>query len=602
MAGQFLDSLSLEDLLDDEEKEAIKTSVTKSASLSEVENMNFLGSKTYRQNRIQEETFVGNVFEKEQSDVAKVFGLQSKYSFSGYSHNSIEHTDTDKDIFNDTVTYSPKMQDTLRDGALISPTFQYLYEDLFFALFKYDATLKEATKIHFSCKANYEIISNLIHTPEFITLRKTARNSVFNAAYGCELLGENLVEAMKQLMQNVPQNQLQALQQLIDHEQQLQLKQLEVQTQQDTIENMIMTGDTDSEEFENAISTRDMMISDLNMMYADEQQLASGCDMITDPTDDKLIRMENVVSQDITNTTFQVKENSDMLGAWGLEDTGTAIAMGLEGKRRLLEAIRKSNKLKKLTDMIGKFRDVASTEQKKKSKTGKTDIESVTNGNRIEDLLPSEKMNLVMPQTRAMFYKNVTENKALVYKKTGIVSKDKGPIIAMIDTSGSIGDDEEMWQKALSCAMIEIAQLQKRDYACIIYSHHADKPIIISKDEVAPDKIIKIAETYHGGGTSFECPLNEALKLIETSQFKKADMVMLTDGESDISDEFMRRFNKLKEEKDFSVHGILVNIGGGGRTSTKSLDRFCDEVSKITDVAELTDPDSNVVKTLFGKI
>ena len=78
------------------------------------------------------------------------------------------------------------------------------------------------------------------------------------------------------------------------------------------------------------------------------------------------------------------------------------------------------------------------------------------------------------------------------------------------------------WKDTLDCP--------QRDFACIIYSNKADKPIIVKKDEVAPQKIIDVAERFHNGGTNFECALEEALTLLNDSSFKEGDIVFITDG------------------------------------------------------------------------
>ena len=96
--------------------------------------------------------------------------------------------------------------------------------------------------------------------------------------------------------------------------------------------------------------------------------------------------------------------------------------------------------------------------------------------------------------------RRMTENSLLTYAKESTKEKNKGPIIVCVDTSGSMKGDQEIWSKALSVGLLEVAQMQKRDFACIIYSSRADDPIVIRKDEISPQKIIDVAERFHGGG------------------------------------------------------------------------------------------------------
>lgn len=110
----------------------------------------------------------------------------------------------------------------------------------------------------------------------------------------------------------------------------------------------------------------------------------------------------------------------------------------------------------------------------------------------------------------------------------------------------------------------------------------------IPKNTFDTKKVLDIAEKFPGGGTEFEPPLQEALEMIQKSKYKKADIVFVTDGESHISDDFLRKFNNTKTNKEFKVLGVCVDIGG--RTNIRVMNTICDDV---TTVKELTSLESN---------
>ena len=212
-----------------------------------------------------------------------------------------------------------------------------------------------------------------------------------------------------------------------------------------------------------------------------------------------MYEVHTVVGKSIDAASMEVKEVSSLCEAWGL-GSGENCNVAFQNKREALERIRSSKKLKEFTDIIGRFKESAITEQKKKAKHGAVEIKSVTVGNKIQDALPSDRMNLCNDITKKDFFRRMTENQLLTYSKESNKQKNKGPIIVCVDTSGSMQGDEEIWSKALTVGILEVAQMQKRDFACIIYSSHADKPIVIKKDEIAPQKIIDCAERFHNGG------------------------------------------------------------------------------------------------------
>jgi uncharacterized protein with von Willebrand factor type A (vWA) domain len=143
--------------------------------------------------------------------------------------------------------------------------------------------------------------------------------------------------------------------------------------------------------------------------------------------------------------------------------------------------------------------------------------------------------------------------------------------------------------------------MQKRDFACILYSSYAEEPIIIRKDEIAPQKIIDCAERFSGGGTSFSAPLTKAMELIKDSTFKEADVLFITDGDCYVDDAFLRKFKQTKEEKEFRTLGVLVDMGRG-HVSDSSLKEFCDSITLVSDVTDLKDSQSSVNKSIFGNL
>ena len=58
---------------------------------------------------------------------------------------------------------------------------------------------------------------------------------------------------------------------------------------------------------------------------------------------------------------------------------------------------------------------------------------------------------------------------------------------------------------------------------------------------------------------------------------------------------------QIKEDKDFRTLGVLVNIGGY-HVSDASLKEFCDSITLVSNITDLTDSDSNVNTSIFGAL
>ena len=603
-------SLDFDDLMDEFEDELISEAQTDSISsfqkniggfqdMSSEQIEQFQNSQEYKEFKadITEATDVkANLHGK---TVQEIMGLSNRKEALGYSYNALEHYDVDLDIYNDIVDQSPVMQQTLEEGEELLPTFKYLHQDIFLSLYKYKARVLPEVDMHISTRMNRGIISNLINTPEYISLRQTCRMDQFNAALGTEIIGREAIEILRNAIEQIKdlEKKKEAMDRLLEEEEKIDELMEEIGDIDELIEDAKRNGNgAYAAQLEQERQSKEEAAATLKAMA---NKIAEQCDELIE--DDELVsEVSQVMGSTLTETGKQVQEVSDLCEAWGL-GTGENCQVAFQNKKDAIERIRRSSKLHKLTDLVGKFKESAIVEQKKKAKHGAVEIKGVTTGDKIQDALPSDRMNLCNDITKKDFYRRMSEHGLLQYSKEAHKQKNKGPIIVCVDTSGSMSGDQEIWSKALTVGILEVAQMQKRDFACIIYSSHADKPIVIKKDEIAPQKIIDCAERFHNGGTSFEAPLNEALELIKDSTFKNADIVFITDGDCYVSDGFSRKFKQIKEEKDFKTLGVLVNMGRG-HASDSSLKEFCDNVTLVSDIADLTDSNSSTNTAIFGAL
>ena len=569
------------------------------SDMTEDEKEQFYQSKDFKEYSTKSNTLAETTSINYQgNNVQEIFGLSGKTN--KFSYNCFEFLETDHEDYLDIVDFSPEMQNTIAEGEALLPTFKYLHEDIFMSLYQYNAEVLPPEQMHIQSWMNRNILSKLVNTPVYITLRKTCRCDLFNAGIGTEIIGKQAIEILKQEMEKIKdfEKKKDALEKLIEQEEKMDSLAEDLDEMEELLEEMRMQGNDSGDEYDELMENYNNGQISLQEARALAEQMSEECEELVETTDDLV---ENVVVQmdnSIVDATSEVQQVSDYVQAWGLgEGSDVKVPFGI--KRSALERIRNSDYLKKFTDMIGKYKECAVTEQKKKVKASAIEIKSVKVGDKIEDALPSDKLNLCNEITKKDFYRRMTQGQLMSYDKESQKQKNKGPIIVCIDQSGSMSGDKDMWAKALAVGILEVAQLQKREFACIPYDHSCRKITIIHKDEISPDKIIGIAEERATGGTDFEKPLKEASKLIEDSNFKEADIVFITDGDCCVSDNFRRQFKQLKEDKEFRTMGVLVDYGHTTRTT---LDDFCDSVTTVSKIADAKDANSDVNKMIFGTL
>jgi uncharacterized protein with von Willebrand factor type A (vWA) domain len=152
--------------------------------------------------------------------------------------------------------------------------------------------------------------------------------------------------------------------------------------------------------------------------------------------------------------------------------------------------------------------------------------------------------------------------------------------------------DKEVWAKAVCLTILEIAKRQRRKFGVIVFSSKGSPLRIFNSDAkegwgMKEEDIIELADYFPGGGTDFEDPLNKALEFLQKSRFKKGDVVFITDGECDVSNEWLNKFLEEKRELNFQVFSVLIDLTG--REKPESLKKFSD---KVTAISKLTSKDA----------
>ena len=99
------------------------------------------------------------------------------------------------------------------------------------------------------------------------------------------------------------------------------------------------------------------------------------------------------------------------------------------------------------------------------------------------------------------------------------------------------------------------------------------------------EELFAAAEHFFDGGTNFEAPLTEALRLLREEEFSNADILFVTDGYCDISDELAEQLQVEISAERCSVIGLLMDQNSPGEAF--SLERFCERVLRVSQFSHM---------------
>lgn len=253
-------------------------------------------------------------------------------------------------------------------------------------------------------------------------------------------------------------------------------------------------------------------------------------------------------------------------------------------KQALMEAVRNNPTLQKIALAAGRMKTIAARKQKTRADHGRDEVVGVTLGANLESVLPAELMLLHHPVARLDFKRRFVEGQLMQFETIAVEPQGKGPIIALVDSSGSMEGERHVWAMALCLALLDIAVKQRRDFRLVHFTATVRATHDFTPGNVDPMKIIEAVGQFFGGGTEFDPPLEAALEAITTNKrLQKADVVMVTDGISRVSDEVLAKWNAAKVKHGFTCYAL--HIGGAGGVPPQALASFANPIVGLADVA-----------------
>ena len=257
---------------------------------------------------------------------------------------------------------------------------------------------------------------------------------------------------------------------------------------------------------------------------------------------------------------------------WSME----TVSMKTEHLRDLeyyAQISRQSDELKAVLRQIGRVPSGHGIRNQAISPMGKSEMYSLTRSDDIARLLPSEAVKLRHPVFHKKFYADFTEGKLLTYQlqgknwTTGLPKKKKqGPVIVLVDTSGSMHGTPEIIAKSVVLALAKLMLRQNRDVKVVLFSGPGNiAEIELTSTKKMVREFLSFLTTTFGGGTDFNTALKSGLRSIKQPAFRGADLLFITDGVSDISDpSSIREWKKVKEEQKARVFSLIIGSDDAG--------------------------------------
>ncbi|HHH39742.1 MAG TPA: VWA domain-containing protein [Sedimenticola sp.] len=222
----------------------------------------------------------------------------------------------------------------------------------------------------------------------------------------------------------------------------------------------------------------------------------------------------------------------------------------------------------------------------------------VSRSDDIARMLPQEAAFLGHPALHLLWHARRAERALLSYQVEGVLSEHqpqltetlplprkrrrrsaprRGPVILCLDTSASMQGEPEWMAKAIALEVMRQASAEGRDALLFAFSGPGqllELPLTFTPGGLK--RVIRFLQQSFRGGTDIRGPLERALMRIDEQRWRKADMLLVSDGRFPVPEPIRARVRQERERDGLRIQGIIV-----GRWSSRSMERICDSVHRF---------------------
>ena len=498
----------------------------------------------------------------------------------------------DRRTWNEIVADAPSIAELAESGERLVPHFGALVQDFFFALFKMNPVFRKSSDVRHAAALNRTILEQIVPSAPFQALRSRTALEEDKAAIAAIVMGEHALEMMKS-EKLINRGEMLDLWDLARQEQDLEARAEAIKAVNEIQESKNNQNESAAGEEQKARATKtkkelaemaDAAERAAKVSEARLNQKSRQFETQLKGADRSALKRMQLQTAELAREIDQAAEDShDFSREFG---QGGRVAAGarLELGRRLA----RNKKLGELARMVGRFKQDARALKRKTLERGVAEAYDIELGSELGRLIPAELLAMHHPALKRDFHRRVLEGAVLQYRLRDDEPKGRGPMVVCIDVSSSMEGDKEMWSKAVALTLMDIARRQRRLFRAVMFSSGdvSLKVLDLNRERrYQPDlnKVLEMAEYFPGGGTDFEAPIDAAVELLGEKKLKRGDIVIITDGESQVSPDWLARLSERKRELDFSIFAVLVDVGSA---QMSSLAQFADRIASVKRISD----------------
>lgn len=507
-------------------------------------------------------------------DIQEVLSSDFGFISNGYSEKKktdriLKSTKIEQTIYYDLFNDCENLLDYENAGKGKLKTFDSLINDVFQAIYGLKPKYIEDGNISAMAKSfNKEILEELMSDENFMTIKSVCEGKELPAIGATEEFTRKLVENLDNLMKRATRGKgkVDAL-----HEME--------QTKKSLLNELSELLDKRNAIPEDKRDNIDKKITNkANSFISKNEQIEMFSSLIKNGLKHDANGLKKFISSSMESALENAVSIKEAVLAWG---NGDSKMQNTPVNIEILRRTAKSSKLKYIAKFLGRYKEILNSKRLAGYAHGRGEKYDVEYGNNISKALTSEFLMLSKAELIPLFFRKFQNKRLKQYRKREPIFQGKGDIIVCLDDSGSTFGESNAYGMAIAMVLYEICKINNTNFALIHFAENTKTYIFPKKNRPSADILLECAETFLGGGTNFDNALRAVNALVFDDLFKKPDVVFITDGICDVSEDVLNVFSQLKIKTNTKLTGILLDEK---EHFEFTLQKFADNVYKTSEL------------------
>lgn len=304
------------------------------------------------------------------------------------------------------------------------------------------------------------------------------------------------------------------------------------------------------------------------------------------PTGDLLMR-------DTVNAAWVEFENRRTLGANIQYGLGWDLSSAWETVVEIADDPIKSRQIEAIAMLAGRMYTAMRGVKQLEEDASPQEVKDITTGGDIERLVASEHAQLGHKLLSNIAAMRLLKKQSTQFRMAGVVEVGCGPLVIVVDESGSMHDARNVWAKACVSALIRIAHETKRMVRVVHFSTATKVTPCKPGDRV---RVLDALFSFIGGGTDIGKGIFNGIRQVgdlEKEGWTGADIVLVTDGGDGDIDRMQRAVDNMTNA-GIRLWSVAIESAFGGESPLRK------QAEKYVHVDGADLDSADVVKDLGG--